>query len=116
MFYQPTHRYLNCISILFCLISLVVFSASPTRESENSGAQLTETGAESLVASGKQPLEPAREERLLGILQSVKAAEVERADIIERLKTVPTEAEKKELEEDVERLLRKRTRTRSRRS
>jgi hypothetical protein len=100
-------HYLNSISVLSCLISLVVCAASPVWGAEGSGTELTGTGTESLAASGRQPLEPTGEERLVAILQSVKAAEVERADIIKRLKAVPTEAEKKDLEEDVERLTRR---------
>jgi len=100
-------HYLNSISVLFCLISLAVCPASLVWGTENSGSELTGTGTKSLAASGKQPLEPTGEERLVTILQSVKAAEAERADIIMRLKAAPTEAEKKELEEDVERLTRR---------
>ena len=100
-------HYLKSISVLFCLISLALCPASLVLGTENSGTELTGTGTESLATSGKQPLKPTGEERLVTILQSVEAAEAERADIIKRLKAAPTEVEKKELEEDVERLTRR---------
>lgn len=79
-------------------------AAAPVRAADPPANQSTPTAAESPAAAGQYPREPTREARLSTILQSIKAAEAERADIKKRLKTAATEADKKELEEDVKRL------------
>ncbi|MCG6860139.1 MAG: hypothetical protein LJE70_02455 [Chromatiaceae bacterium] len=103
----PSLFFMNSISILFSLIAILHIAASPVWAAEGPSAESTETSAALAAPTAEQDRTPTHEERLETILQSIKSAEAERTDIKKRIKTAPSEAEKKELEEDVTRLTRR---------
>jgi hypothetical protein len=87
---------------LFCLA--VLLWTAPSLAAAPSGPVPTENPETAAPAESTPASEPTREERLDAILESIKAAENERANIKKRLQKASADVEKKSLQEDLTRL------------
>jgi hypothetical protein len=83
----------------FCLLVILSGTVAPAAAAGDA-AKVDDP----LAAAGAQPTEPTREGRLEAILTSIEAAEKERTSVKKQLKSAATEADKKELQEDVKRI------------
>lgn len=99
----PLHR----VVVYSTLACLLLGSGAIARGAETGSPSAPGQAVQSSAPVAGPPPEATRSERLQEILQSIQAAKTERAEIRQRLKTAPADADKKEIEGDIARLNRR---------
>jgi hypothetical protein len=95
-------------SLARCLLAgLLLYAANALATADAPPARAAPPAVESAARAGQPPEEAARNERLGAILQTIGSTEAERAEIAKRRKAAPTDADTKQLGEDLARVSRR---------